>query len=316
MSKQDYWDLTNRPHTKLKLEIYKKYLESWCVIFENQSWSQEVFIIDCFAGRGVYKDKNKLIDGSPLLAVKAVKKFQEKFLKKIKKNKATFKIKCIFIEQDGTCCESLKKILEPYSKNVDFEIIPKAFDDVICDVVKNTGNKPALFFIDPFGIKGVNKNSIMSIINKTGAKDILFNYINESIVRVGGLAKKCAQKKVEDVSVKELKTIEHLKSFIGEDFLKFAQSSDREILKYYIENILKSNNNSVNQKNKLEVIAFNMPYPHKSDMIYYLLFASRNAKAIKIVRQVYAKSKEKDFNGQGSLFGARDQFKMYNDFKV
>lgn len=316
MSKKDYWDLTDRPHTKLKLEIYKKYLDSWCIIFENQSWCQEVFIIDCFAGKGIYKDGNNFVDGSPLITINAAKKFQKDFLKKAKKNKASFKIKCIFIERDNSYCENLKTLLMPYSKDVDFEIIPKDFNDVIGDEIKKIGNKPVLIFIDPFGIKGVKKESILSIVNKPGAKDILFNYINEGIIRVGGLAKKCAQKKAEDVTVKELKTIEHFKSFIGEDFLKFIDSNDKEILKYYVENILKSNNSNVDQKNKLEVIAFNMPYPHKSDTIYYLLFASRNENAIKIVRQVYAKSKERDFNGQKSLFGAEIQSKLHNDFKI
>lgn len=68
--KQDYWDLTNRPHTKLKLEIYKKYLDSWCTIFESQQWYQKIFVVDCFAGRGIYKDGDSFVDGSPLLAVK------------------------------------------------------------------------------------------------------------------------------------------------------------------------------------------------------------------------------------------------------
>ncbi len=154
------------------------------------------------------------------------------------------------------------------------------------------------------------------MVNKPLAKDILFNYINEGVVRVNGLAKKCAQKKVEDISVKEFKTIEHIKNFIGEDSLKFVDSSDKEILKYYVENVIKSNNANVDEKNRLEVIAFNMPYPHKSDTIYYLLFASRNTNAIKIVRDVYAKSKEKDFKGQKSLFGAEEQSKMHNGFKV
>lgn len=207
-------------------------------------------------------------------------------------------------------------MLEPYSKDVDFEIIQKDFNDVINDEIIKIGKKPVLFFIDPFGIKDVKKESILSVVNKPFAKDILFNYINEGVVRVNGLAKKCAQKKVEDITVKEFKTIEHIKNFIGEDSLKFIDSSDREILKYYVENVIKSNNTRVDEKNKLEVIAFNMPYPHKSDTIYYLLFASRNTNAIKIVRDVYAKSKEKDFKGQKSLFGAEDQAKMHNNFKV
>lgn len=136
MGKNDYWDLTNRPHTKLKLEIYKKYLDSWCVIFENQPYYQDIFIIDCFAGKGIYKDGNNLVDGSPLITIKAAKNFQEHFLKKAKKNKKSFKIKCIFIENDVSYCENLKNLLAPFLKDVDFEIIQKDFGDSIGDIVK------------------------------------------------------------------------------------------------------------------------------------------------------------------------------------
>lgn len=91
MPKNDYWDLTNRPHTKLKLEIYKKYLDAWSVIFLTQKYYEEVYIIDCFAGRGRYQENGNLVDGSPLIAVKAAKKFQDTFNNKGNKNKNSFK---------------------------------------------------------------------------------------------------------------------------------------------------------------------------------------------------------------------------------
>ncbi len=133
MSKKDPWDLTNRPHTKLKLEIYKKYLDSWCAIFKNQYWAKEVFIIDCFAGQGYYKDSGKIIDGSPLIAIKVAKKFQELFNLSKNKNKDYFKIKCIFIEENKKCIKNLKDALLPYSDCIDYKIIPADFNEVICD---------------------------------------------------------------------------------------------------------------------------------------------------------------------------------------
>lgn len=313
MNEKEYWNFKKRPHTKLKLEIYKKYLHSWCSIFVNQRWYPDVFIVDCFAGKGSSQDN---IDGSPLITVKAAKEFQAYFLKKIDKNKEHFKIHCLFIENNKTYCDSLNKLLAVYSKEVNFEIINDDFNNAIKGVIAKIGNKPTLFFIDPFGIKGVKKESILSIVDKAGAKDIMFNYINEGVVRVGGLVKKCIKKSPEDISIKELKTLQHLKDFIGEDFKKVIDKNDREILGYYVENILKSNNSKVDPKDRLEVIGFSMPYPHKSDTIYFLLFASRNKNAIKIVRQVYAKSKESNFVGQKSLFGAKEQSKLHNEFKV
>ncbi|MDP3043048.1 MAG: three-Cys-motif partner protein TcmP [bacterium] len=316
MSKNDYWDLTNRPHTKLKLEIYKKYLDSWCAIFLNQKYYEEVFIVDCFAGRGEYKEKGDRADGSPLIAVKAAKKFQDDFDNKKIKNKRNFKIKCRFIDENKKYCKSLEKLLAAYINDVDFQIINDDFNNTIGDVLKEIGYKPVLFFIDPHGIKSLKKKSVLSIVNKPGAKDILLNYINEGVVRIAGLAKKCMDKKAKDITLKEIKTITNLTDFVGDECLEIIDSSDVEFLEYYVENILKSNNENVNSKNKLDVIAFNMPYPNKSDTIYYLLFASRNKNAIKIVSQVYAKSKESNLKGQRSFFGPKEQLKLHNNFKV
>lgn len=316
MSKKDPWDLTNRPHTKLKLEIYRKYIDSWCAIFKNQYWAKEIFIIDCFAGRGYYKDSGKIIDGSPLIAIKTAKKFQDLFNSSKNKNKNSFKIKCVFIEENKKCVEKLKDALSPYLACVDYDIISADFNKVICNIVKKISNKPALFFIDPYGIKPIKKESIFSVVNKNGAKDILFNYINEGVIRIAGLTRKCMEKKAEDITLKEIKTITNLTDFLGEEGLDIIDENEIEILKYYVENIIKSNNKNVESKDKLEVIAFNMPYSHKSDTIYYLLFASRNKNAVKIVKQVYAKSKENDLHGQRSLFGAKEQLKLHNDFKI
>lgn len=316
MLKKNYWDLTGRPHTKLKLEIYKKYLNSWCKIFLNQKYYEEVYIVDCFAGRGEYKENGKIIDGSPLIALKASKQFQDEFNRKSEKNKKKFKIKCIFIDKNKKYCKNLEKLSHIYIGKVNFEIINNDFNDIIRNIIKNIGYKPALFFIDPSGIKSLKRKSVLSIINKPCSKDVLLNYIEEGVSRIKGLTKKCLGKNINDVSMKELKTMQNLRDFIGPEFIDLIDKDALEILKYYVDNILKSNNDNVNSKNKLDVIAFNMPYSHKSDTIYYLLFASRNKNAIKIVSQVYAKSKKDGLKGQTSLFGSKEQLKLHNNFKI
>ena len=283
MSTKEYWDITNSPHTKLKLEIYKKYLDSWCSIFKKQEWAKNVYIVDCFAGAGIYKDGNNFVDGSPIITAKTIKKF---------KSEKDFKVKCFFVEKDKKCFKKLYDLLQPYKEEVDFEVIYDDFNNAIKNILIEIGHKPTLFFIDPFGIKEVKKESILAIVNKPGAKDILLNYINEGVIRIAGVTRKCMDKKVEEMTTKEIKTINNLLDFIGSECLDYIDSKDVEFLKYYVDYILKSNNKNVNEKNKLDVIAFDMPYPNKSDTIYYLLFASRNKNAVKIVSQVYAKSKE------------------------
>lgn len=318
--KENYWNLTDRPHTKLKLEIYKKYLDSWCTIFLNQEYYKDIYIVDCFAGSGRYKDSNESIDGSPLIAVKAAEESQQKFCDKSNKNKEYFRINCIFIEKNKECCENLRGLLDPYRNNVNSEIINGDFNDVIEEVLRKIGSCAALFFIDPYGIKPLKKESMIKIIGKVGPKDILLNYINEGVKRITGVAKKCAGKSLNDIIPKEIKTIENLNDFFGSGCLDMINcrdcQDDIEFLRYYVKNVIKSNNKNVDSKNQLSVIAFDMPYPHKSDIIYYLLFVSRNNTAIKIVREVYAKSKETNLKGHRSLFDAKELLKINNNFEV
>ena len=316
MINKKYWDLTNRPHTKLKLEIYKKYLKSWCTIFKKQKWAEEIFIIDCFAGRGNYDLKNEKgnVDGSPLIAVKIAKEFQEKFNAQKQKNKQCFKIRCIFIENNKKNIDYLSNLLKPYFTDIDIKIIKGDFNNVIKNVINNIGNKPALFFVDPFGIKTLKKDSVQSIILKKGAKDILLNYIQEGVERIEGLAKKRFTEHKE-LTMKEIKTIKNLYDFMGH--LKCIGKNEKVILKMYVEEVLKGNNVNVKNKDRLDVIAFGMPYPHKRDVIYYLLFASRNKAAINIVRNVYASCKKTNFNAQQSLFRTTNQLsKIHNGFNI
>ncbi len=312
MATKNYWTLKERPHTKLKLEIYRKYLDSWCSIFKSQPHFNDVYIVDCFAGKGDYDDGQS--DGSPLIAIKAAKKFQNDFLENKNKNKKYFKIHCIFIECKSSYVKNLEKLLLPYKDFVDYKIFKNDFNQVIKNVLREIKYCPTLFFIDPYGIKTLKRESVEAIVAKKGGKDIILNYIQEGVERIGGLAKKCLKKDVENISIKEIKTIINLKEFMGG--LDCVVKSEKEALKMYIEEVIKGHNKNVQDKDKLEAIAFDMKYPHKRDTIYYLIFASRNNNAIKIVKQVFAKSKEIGFNGQGSLFSARALQKIDKDFEV
>jgi len=313
--KKDYWNL--KPHTKIKLEIYREYLYSCLSIFKNQrlkhqdrdDWCKNVYIVDCFAGQGVYSDEGSVVDGSPLIAVKLAKEFQEKFKEKSHKD---FSIQCFFIEENKKNFNNLKLNLKPYENQVSFHLIYGDFNEKIADILKIIGSWPTLFLIDPCGIKQLKKDSVQMIINKKGVKDIFLNYINEGVVRVKGVAKKCLYCK-NYLTEKAIKTSKNLEEFIGEENKKLVDKKDFDILKYYVETVLK--NNQSNPEEKLEVVAYDMPYPNRRDVIYYILFVSRNTNAIRIVRDIYAKYKE-EVKKQLSFFGKEKQKKISKGFNI
>jgi len=102
MSKNDFWNLSCRPYTQLKLKILKEYLDFWARVFfsqasKNKDWKkyQDIYYIDCFAGRGKYhyNGQKDVINGSPLIALNCTSEFQ-----KNPKYKGV-KMHCVFVER-------------------------------------------------------------------------------------------------------------------------------------------------------------------------------------------------------------------------
>jgi hypothetical protein len=59
----------------------------------------------------------------------------------------------------------------------------------------------------------------------------------------------------------------------------------------------------------MEVIVYDMPYDHKSDNIYYLLFATRKESAKKIMRDIFSNEKSVGYRGQLTL-GFKNSFEV------
>ncbi|MDD4358750.1 MAG: three-Cys-motif partner protein TcmP [Candidatus Pacebacteria bacterium] len=278
-TKKDKWDLSNKPHTRMKLDIYREYLTPAITIFKKWlSYSnKKIFIVDCFAGRGMYhegKNKNS-IDGSPLIALKVI----ESFIKKgIPKNK----IKCFFVEKNIKNYKDLLSFTNKYKSTIDFKIIHGTFSDSIEKILEEVNSNPCIFFIDPYGIKGMDKISIRKIMSKMGPKDTILNYMKEGVARTKGVIRKGT------LNEKEIKTIETFKNFLGDCSEKILKEKDSELLMHYVEEVLKKQSTE-----DLKILAYDMKSSFKDSIIYYLLFATKDKRiATKIMKQIFKKYKD------------------------
>lgn len=298
MLKNNFWDITFRPYTQLKLKILKNYLRAWATIIfskaaEHKEWVtwREIWYIDCFAGRGKYhKDnQNNVVDGSPLIALECANEFQKNLKYK------GIKMNCIFVENKKDVVDDLVKFCGPYKGKVNFEIYEqKDFNEVIAEILNKINYHPAFFFIDPDGIKELRKESLEKIVNREGATDILLNYIKGGVERITGLARK-KQLNINNSGLQSpdryIKTIKRLTDFGGLEILKNLDKTERGRLEGWTESLLKGT--------KLkERAVFDMPYLHKSDNIYYLLFASKEPIAKKIIINIFKKAKSITYHGQ------------------
>jgi three-Cys-motif partner protein len=86
------------PHTAVKHEIYRAYLEKWFPILLSQNGYPSVTYAEGFAGPGVYKDGSA---GSPVIAIQALLDTPEL--------QGSAKVtRFVFIDDDARCIESLE----------------------------------------------------------------------------------------------------------------------------------------------------------------------------------------------------------------
>jgi len=295
---EELWDITNRPSTKTKLEILEKVFDIWLTIWNNQNWiSNEWYVIDLFAGRGKYVDEGNDVNGSPLI-------FLKKISDKIERLRSDVKIKLFLVEKDTRNFEELCKNIRDFIKNytllkdkVDVEFLQDDCNNAIKNIlsqVPNDKKHPLFILIDPTGLQ-IKKNTMEKIVSLQNPKDIMFNYILEGVRRTAGVAKK--ERRGEELSIREIKTIETLQKFIGRD-IDVINKSDIETLKEYC---------SVFTSKDLKVVAYDVRYPDRNDILYYLLFASKKLSITDIVKDIYAKQKER-ISGP-TLFGGKEFYK-------
>jgi len=298
---KDLWDISDRPSTKTKLEILEKVFDMWLTIWNGEKqrkWaSNEWYVVDLFAGKGKYIDKGEEVNGSPLI-------FLEKISEKINKLNQEVKIRLFLVEKKERIFNALEENVNKFIKispqikdKVEIKFFQNDCNEVIKDILSqiiNDNKHPLFVLIDPTGLQAKN-DTIKRIVELENPKDLMFNYIREGVIRTGGVVKKAHRG--EQLNLKEIKTVATLQEFIGED-VNVIDKSDRETLEDYC---------SIFTSKNLRVIAYDMEYPNRKDILYYLLFVSRKPSITNIVKDVYARQKEKSLGP--TLFGGREFYK-------
>jgi len=279
------WDVTYRPHTRAKLGMLRDIFNIWLTIWNGrrqQQWvDKEWYIIDLFAGRGWYTNKEKEVSGSPLI-------FLEEILSKERKLKNNeVKIKLFFFEKTKKIFNELKERVDNFLKahpeikdNIELKFYyadcNKKTEEIIEEIINNSQN-PLFLFVDPYGIN-IHKETIKKYLTLNNPIDIFFNYSKEGETRTRGIAVRPL------INQKEIKTVNSLQEFLGKD-VDYKTKKDLNLLKEYGETLFVDKG--------YHVVGFDMEYPNRKDIIYYLLFASKNETVTnRIVKNIYAKYKE------------------------
>lgn len=170
---EDFFDVP-LDQSKVKGEIVSKYFDAWAHIIKPHA--NNIAYIDLFAGKGCYEDGTP---STPILVLR----------KAIQDPEIAHKFVCEFNDQHSDFIKSLTLTVQELEGIEKLANLPKVSNITVSKEIVNryAGVKqltPALFFLDPWGYKGLSLDLIKVAIKDWASECLLFfnyNQINRDI---------------------------------------------------------------------------------------------------------------------------------------
>ena len=169
MADSSFFD-ESRDNSLVKSEIVAKYFWAWAKVMIDQAKKRKknIAYVDLFSGPGSYKDGSK---STPLLILERA----------IAHPDMSQMLVTLFNDKDSNNTQSLQQAIESIPDLCKLKhkpiVLNKEVGEEIIQEIQKINNVPTLFFIDPWGYKGLSLKLIGSIIKGWGCDCIFFfNY--------------------------------------------------------------------------------------------------------------------------------------------
>lgn len=151
-------------HSQIKLRALERYLPPWSAKVGSPRGVQRVWVVDGFAGPGVYESGEA---GSPRIVLEHALE--------IAQSDRSYKVAAFFAEKQEKWHRRLSDECNRYHL---IEAIPARGDfwSQINQVIDFVGNDPALVFVDPFGLGDLKFDPLAELCNKLQKIDLIVNF--------------------------------------------------------------------------------------------------------------------------------------------
>lgn len=157
-------------HTLLKHHILRAYLESWArkLLHAGTPKHARAWFVDGFAGEGRDGSGNS---GSPLIAAEIAFSLLEE---RGPTPGGGAPMVVLAIESKPANCKRLQEALQPFASHSPplARVHCGTMSDKLNDIVRHAKNDPILFFLDPFGLKGIVGDQLPVLLS--GSRNEMF----------------------------------------------------------------------------------------------------------------------------------------------
>ena len=170
LNQEDFFDEL-KEWSERKLQLLKNYVETAAKILGS---IKQAYYVDGFAGAGTYADGAK---GSPVRIAELAQQWE--------RDKKSYSLRCINVEENSENFANLQAATSMFGKLV--LNLQGSFADNLDHILHMIGTKPAIFFLDPFGIKDIGWTAVRKIINRSAPTDIWIRFDHVIVRRLDGL---------------------------------------------------------------------------------------------------------------------------------
>ncbi len=277
MPERDFFE-EQKEWSRRKIVILRKYFRAFGRILGSHA-GQCVCYVDGFAGPGIYKDG---FIGSPVVAAKVAADLAQ--------SPRAFNIKCINVEIKQDLYDNLCTHLADFPPEVVINLKGR-FDELLPEILSRVGRSPTLFFLDPFGLGGLDWDKLLPLFSRPGKTEILINFNTRQARRLAGFLDSSYAHAAS--RVKKLSSVMGTEKWMvawKEAQDKSQEDRDETLVGAYREQVLAFGR-----------FAYACSYPIRSfpdeALKYHLVYGTGNFKGIDIMNEILCGAEE-DFQAQ------------------
>lgn len=272
MTNTSFFD-EQKEQSLVKARIVEKYFWAWAKVIiptVKKSATKKIAYIDLFAGPGRYEDGS---ESTPLKVLE----------KAISEPDIRDMLVTIFNDADVNNVNSLQTSINSISGIEGLQHKPRVANHEVGDKIVKAFEQlnliPTLFFVDPWGYKGLSLKLINSVVKNWGCDCIFFFNYNRINMGLGNSAVK-----------------EHMNALFGEERadklreqLKPLQPQERELT------IVEAICEALKEMGGEYVLPFRFKHENGNRTSHHLIFVSKHIKGYEIMKDIMAKeSSQKD----------------------
>ena len=253
----------SKKQSQVKTRIVEKYFWSWATIMTRRAKKSKIGYVDLFAGPGKYEDGT---ESTPILVLK----------KACEDDSIRNKLVSVFNDINPKHVQSLRDAIasSPTIGTLKWKpkLMSREVNEEFAEIFESMKTIPTLFFVDPYGYKGLSIQLISSFLRNWGCDCIFFFNYNRINM---GINNKAVEEHIDALFGKEradeLRSLPPMESFRRELFIIEAISE------------------SLKEKAGQFVLLFRFKDERGTRSIHHLIFVSKDRRGYEIMKDIMAK---------------------------